>query len=657
MPDDLTHLDEHIQKITAGLQLQALAAAGADNLDEHARLIATIHELEERTNAREAEDSELAFVQLAQRLGLSAGEQQVLCLLCAIALSATARDLVARWGRTAAPDPNLETLRSILFGARASLEGLAALAADGTLRRYGLIERTDGGGAEVHETRQTWAVSRRVLDWVHGLRGLAASVANLRGEDMRIPEETYALAVDALTMREVAEALVPGARPRVLVLAGIPGAGRRTVLTVAARRAGTDVIAVDGRRLGRDRELERQARALALECRLQRCWPLVTNLDGMGETQQMERFAAVLACLSDGPILATCGVHRPTIAWGRPVVGVEMKQPAIAQRAQLWLSALGQGTEEDGEILASHYPLAPALIVRTADAVRARVGSRTIAPEDITSAIRTVMSDRIGQYAKRVTVTQTWQDLVLCDDQRDGIAELVARVRGRGRVYEQWGFGVKVGKGLGISALLSGPPGTGKTMVAALVAQELGIDLYQVDMAKVVSKFIGETERNLGAVFDAAEAGHAILLFDEADALFGKRTDVKSSNDRYANLETNYLLQRLESFTGICVLTSNFESHIDTAFQRRLSLHLRFELPDAEERGELWRATIPVAAPVTPEIDFGALGRRFAMSGGYIRNATLRAAFLAADENSTITAAHLERAARVEYEGMGKLAA
>ena len=168
--------------------------------------------------------------------------------------------------------------------------------------------------------------------------------------------------------------------------------------------------------------------------------------------------------------------------------------------------------------------------------------------------------------------------------------------------------------------------------------------------------WIGETEKHLGELFDAAEAGHAILLFDEADSLFGKRTEVKSSNDRYANLETNYLLQRLESFTGICLLTSNHESNIDPAFQRRLSLHLRFDVPDCDERELLWRAMLPQAAPVAPEVDFAGLARHFEMTGGYIRNAALRAAFLAADEGSPITGAHLEHAARLEYEGMGKIA-
>jgi SpoVK/Ycf46/Vps4 family AAA+-type ATPase len=193
-------------------------------------------------------------------------------------------------------------------------------------------------------------------------------------------------------------------------------------------------------------------------------------------------------------------------------------------------------------------------------------------------------------------------------------------------------------------------------MVAALVAKELGLDLYQVDLAKMVSKFIGETEKHLATMFDAAEAGHAVLLFDEADSLFGKRTEVRSSNDRYANLETNYLLQRLESFTGICLLTSNHESNIDPAFQRRLSLHVRFHAPDERERAKLWAAVLPGSAPIAPGLDFDELARRFDMTGGYIKNAALRAAFLAADEKAQISAVHLDRAARVEYEAMGKLA-
>ncbi|MBA3541631.1 MAG: ATP-binding protein [Deltaproteobacteria bacterium] len=254
-----------------------------------------------------------------------------------------------------------------------------------------------------------------------------------------------------------------------------------------------------------------------------------------------------------------------------------------------------------------------------------------------------------------MTITQRWKDLVLPDDQTFAMLELLARIRERRLVYEDWGLGDRVGKGLGVSALFSGPPGTGKSMAAGLLAQTLEVEIYQVDLSKIVSKWIGETEKNLAALFDAAEAGHAILLLDEADALFGKRTSVQSSNDRHANQEVNYLLQRLESFAGICILTTNHDAAIDEAFRRRLSSHVRFPLPDADERERLWIALLAGAAPVSKELGLATLARTFVMSGGYIRNAVLRAAFLAADAKTEITAALLLQAAQLEYEGMGKI--
>ncbi len=453
---------------------------------------------------------------------------------------------------------------------------------------------------------------------------------------------------------------VLGVASAVIVLSASAASGRRSLCVDAiTRKSGRDPAVVDLRCIATEpTKFSHALRALALECRLTGKVPLLCNLDALAD-EKGERLAIVaneFSPLIEGNILVTCGVQRPNVTWDRPVIVIEMGQPTHAQRARLWHEALGCGTDEDAQRLANQYPLAPALIVRAAQAANARAAGRELEPADIYAGIKTVLDDGLGMYARRVTITQTWDDIVLPADQAESIAELIARVRGRHKVYEQWGFGAKVGRGLGVSALFSGPPGTGKTMVAGLIAKELGLELYQVDMAKVVSKFIGETEKNLAALFDAAEAGHAILLFDEADSLFGKRTDVKTSNDRFANLETNYLLQRLETFTGICLLTSNHESNMDPAFQRRLSLHLRFELPDVEERAQLWRAVIPADAPVAPGVDFAGLARRFAMSGGYIKNAALRAAFIAADQGKPITAAHLERAARVEYEGMGKIA-
>jgi SpoVK/Ycf46/Vps4 family AAA+-type ATPase len=245
--------------------------------------------------------------------------------------------------------------------------------------------------------------------------------------------------------------------------------------------------------------------------------------------------------------------------------------------------------------------------------------------------------------------------LVLPADQRESIEELIARVKQRRTVYESWGLGRHFGRGLGVSALFSGPPGTGKTMAAGLIAMELSTDLYQVDMSKIVSKWIGETEKNLAALFEAAEAGHAILLFDEADALFGKRTEVKSSNDRHANQETNFLLQRLESFKGVCLLTTNNDTAIDEAFRRRIAFHVHFPMPDAEEREQLWKSMLRPTIPTEGKLDLAALASRYEMSGGHIRNAVLRAAFAAASANRPVNNKLLQRAAQLEYQAMGRV--
>jgi SpoVK/Ycf46/Vps4 family AAA+-type ATPase len=223
------------------------------------------------------------------------------------------------------------------------------------------------------------------------------------------------------------------------------------------------------------------------------------------------------------------------------------------------------------------------------------------------------------------------------------------------RVYEEWGFGRRVGYGKGMIALFSGPPGTGKTMLAGLIAKELDLDIYQVDLAQVVSKWVGETEKQLARVFDQAERAHAVLLFDEADSLFAKRTEVKTSNDRYGNLAVNYLLQRLEAYSGVAILTTNKEAALDEALRRRLSLHLHLDTPKPPERERLWWSMLPTRAPSARNINFKQLAKEYEITGGYIKNITLRAAFLAATEGVPIHMGLLRRAAALEMEDMGRL--
>jgi len=655
---DLEHLADHVAWFTANLELRVRAHRGEEPGPDAAHLLGTMAQTQARITARGAIHPDLGATRLRSRLGLSETEEQVVWLLTAIAVDGDARTLAIALAGGSAPDPTLEVLRLVVYGARPSRRAFAELGPDAPLRRLALIERSDGGGADVHETKHTFTLARRVLALLHGDASPDPALACVS-----IPGAAPALS--QLAIDETAAALLVAAvaapTGQVVVASGPPGVGRRTSLLSAATAAGLEVLQVNARALSRDpARLVEELRRVARECRLLDRVPLVVNIEALSPTEnvpdRVPTLGAELAAAVPGPVLVTAGAQPPALRWDRPVVVVELLGPTSAQRGALWLAALGDGTPEDAAHLAGQYPLAPALIHAAARAARSRAIGPRVTPADIQAGVRSVLDDKLGGLARRSTTSQTWDDLVLPSDQLAPVTELIARVRERSRVYEDWGFARKVGKGLGVSALFSGPPGTGKTMIAALIARDLGLELYQVDLAKVVSKWIGETEKQLGALFDAAEAGHAILLFDEADSLFGKRTDVKSSNDRYANQETNYLLQRLESFTGICLLTTNHESSIDQAFQRRLSLHVRFTVPDAGERLDLWRAMLPPAAPVEAQLGLKGLAQQFEMSGGYIRNATLRAAFLAADERVPINAAHLRRAAEIEYDGMGKIA-
>jgi SpoVK/Ycf46/Vps4 family AAA+-type ATPase len=242
--------------------------------------------------------------------------------------------------------------------------------------------------------------------------------------------------------------------------------------------------------------------------------------------------------------------------------------------------------------------------------------------------------------------------LVLPQAQRQILREIATHVRQRAKVYEAWGFVTKGERGLGISALFAGNSGTGKTMAAEVLANEVRLDLFRIDLSAVVSKYIGETEKNLRRVFDAAEEGGAILLFDEADALFGKRSEVKDSHDRYANIEVSYLLQRMEAYRGLAILTTNMKDALDPGFLRRIRFVVQFPFPDAAERIEIWRRMFPTQTPVHG-LDMTKLAKLH-VAGGNIRNIALNAAFLAADANEPVRMNHVLRAARAEYAKIEK---
>ena len=267
--------------------------------------------------------------------------------------------------------------------------------------------------------------------------------------------------------------------------------------------------------------------------------------------------------------------------------------------------------------------------------------------------MRRLASGQIDKLARRIRPTRSWDDIVVSPDRVQLLRELVSRYRHADEVYERWGFSAAPSRGQ--VALFSGPSGTGKTLAAEIIAGELGLDLFKLDLSAVVSKYIGETEKNLDQIFDAARAGNVVLFFDEADSLFGKRSEVKDARDRYANIEVSYLLQRLEAYDGLVTLATNFERNIDDAFLRRIHVRVEFSAPDEAERKAIWEHNLPAQAPVASDVDVAFLARQFDLTGGSIRNAALQAAFLAASTSGTIDMDCLVRGVGREYQKLGRL--
>ena len=572
---------------------------------------------------------------LASRLGLLAAELDALWLLVCCEIDPGLARLAQVVPATSGTEMALQSWRIAANAAGIVLQE----AMIENLERLRLIELMSD--ARVSHARRPVRATDRVLEIVRGELRLAAEIASLCGLSFDTTEQD--------TAPQLRRSFTSSPSPWI-VATGPRGAGRSTCMRSLAAAHKLGVLRVDCAGLSVERDvLIRQVRAVVREACLFGVTPLFEDLDANG--QAVEVIDSTCGHFT-GPILGTSRT-APRVQ-RRPVIVHPMRTPKVERRAQIWREMLVNASE-DVVAAAADLALWPGTVVAAAGNARAAAGIDVVTVEHVRDGVRAALGDLLDGIATRVEITQSWDDLVLPPDQFEQVVELVSRVRNRRTVLETWGLGDKIGKGRGITALFSGPPGTGKTMAAGLVAKELGLDLYQIDLSKIVSKYIGETEKQLAAVFDAAESGHIALLFDEADSLFGKRSEVKSSNDRYANLEVNYLLQRIESFNGIAMLTTNHESAIDDAFRRRLAIHVRFPVPECEERENLWRSMVPKRANLAADVDPGRLAREFEMSGGHIKNAVLRAAYLAADESSAISMAHLWRAARAEYHAIGKI--
>lgn len=341
----------------------------------------------------------------------------------------------------------------------------------------------------------------------------------------------------------------------------------------------------------------------------------------------------------------------------RPVFGVTFPTPDFDGRLAIWQAHMGQQNGLDLTAVATYFRFSPGQIedaIATAHDL-AHWRGEPLTTADLFAASRAHSNQNLSTLAAKIQPRYTWDDIVLPTDTLNQLREMVNTVRQRPIVYGEWGFDRKLALGKGLSALFAGESGTGKTMAADIMAGELGLDLYKVDLSTLVSKYIGETEKNLDRIFTEAATSNAILFFDEADAIFGKRSEVKDSHDRYANIEISYLLQRMEAYDGVVILATNLRANLDEAFTRRLHFAIEFPFPEATDREQIWRVNFPPETPIAPDIDWRLVAQRYPLAGGNIRNIILAAAFLAAEQGQMVGMPHLLHAARREYQKIGRL--
>ena len=530
------------------------------------------------------------------------------------------------------------------------------------LRRLGVV--TVGAAADVSATMRSPRLADRIVGFLRGQDTVDELVHGLVRIRELAPHRTDVV-MDPELVQRIARALDDTSHPPRVLLVGPEGAGRGLVAEALFGERGRTSVRIDLAGIVAEGRIAERIAAAFREAALRDAAAIVdggTAIDRDVPRAVVHALATSTADLAV-PVVFTLASHPSwlveTIA---ALVELDVPPPTFRERLELWRRALtGPAVADDDlEIVASRYAFTGATIARAAyravQAARLRDPAQPqVTLDDLGDSARLMFSHRLGAMAQRIPIGFSWSDLVLPRDTQDAVREVVRFARYRSFLLEDWGFAAKLPYGRGVSAIMAGPPGTGKTMVAQLLAKELGYDLYRIDLSQVVNKYIGETEKNLAKIFDEAETSHAVLFFDEADSLFAKRTDVKSSNDRYANLEVNYLLQRMETFDGVTLLATNLEQGLDDAFKRRVRFSILFELPEEAERKKLWISMFPPKVPLAPNIDWDLMAKRFEMAGGYIKKAALRAALIAAEARRPITTADLVEAARQEYREMGRI--
>lgn len=572
---------------------------------------------------------------LARVFGLSAFETDLVTLCAGVEMDASLAATCGLVEGAVEQHPTFSLALAVLPGAHWS-----AVDSGGPLRHWHLVELGDGNSMVTRPLR----LDERVLHFLAGIDHLDERLACLAWP---VPRPSHLHRSHAALATAVCDSWSHAdARPPAMTLSGADAGTRLCVAAEASARAGLELWAMPAELIPANppeltmlaRLWEREAwldgRALVVECDVSSASdPAWTN-------------AQRLADRMGGPIFLS-GRDLPFLERRQSRAFDVVPAPPSEQRDG-WRAAAGALTVDEDLIdrLAAQFSFGAGEISELVAGV-----DSSDAADDLWRACVTRARPRLSDLAQRISPQASWDDLVLPQAEQALLHQIASHGRHRALVQEEWGFAA-AGRGLGVTALFEGESGTGKTMAAEVIARDLGLDLYRVDLSQVVSKYIGETEKNLRRVFDAAETGGAVLLFDEADAIFGRRSEVRDSHDRYANVEVGYLLQRMEAYRGIAVLTTNVSSALDPAFLRRLRFIVSFPFPDEEMRERIWQRIFPAQAPVE-SLEMRVLAR-MPVAGGSIRNIALQAAFLAAADRSPATMSHVLAAARTEFQKLGR---
>jgi hypothetical protein len=612
---------------------KAQSSAIDEQLEQYAR----------EMSAAEAREDKPALVLLSMRLGLSNFERNVLLLCVGMELDTRIAGLCAR----AQDDPNKPyptfALALVLF----EEPSWDVVSPERPLRYWRLLEINQPNGQSL--ITSPLRADERAVSYVQGLEYLDDRLASLvvpleiDGRHEKPPHSQEELVETIAHAWQRAQSTLP-----LIQLVGPDTLSKQLVAYHAATKLHRHIYRMPLEMVPQQpTDVETLARLWHRESLL---LPIALYLDaqegngtsGEGQAHALSRFLA----RSDGYFFL--GIREAESRVGRPYVTVDVTKPTPAEQQEAWREALGNEAPDSPALLAGQFNLNLTTIHHiAADALEDAEHDKQSLPDRLWNECLRRTRPRLDMLAQRLDLKATWDDLVLPDEETKILHQIADQVGQRSKVYEEWGFASKMNRGLGINALFAGESGTGKTMAAEVIANSLRLSLYRIDLSAVVSKYIGETEKNLRRLFDAAEDGGAILFFDEADALFGKRSEVKDSHDRYANIEINYLLQRIEAYRGLAILATNMKSALDTAFMRRLRFIVTFPFPGPTERKLMWQKVFPPEMP-KDNLDYDRLAR-LNLTGGSIHNVALNAAFIAAHAGTPVTMQLILNAARAEF--------